>query len=71
MSRRAHIVMQFFLLVLWAFVLMVDDPRPASCQSCSDPEYWWTVPNPYRNFWKATIGNVTVEIDHFRNFLTA
>ena len=60
--------MQFFLLVLWAFVLMVDNPRSASCQSCSNPEYWWTVPNPYRNFWKATIGNVTVEIDQM--FLT-
>jgi hypothetical protein len=60
--------MQFFLLVLWAFVLMVDNPRRASCQSCSNPDYWWTVPNPYRNFWKATIGNVTVEIDQM--FLT-
>jgi hypothetical protein len=63
MSQRAHVVIQFVLLVLWAFVLMADNPRYASCQSCSNPQYFWTSPNPYRNFWNANIGNVTVEID--------
>ena len=63
MSRRTHVVIQFLLLVLWAFVLMADNPRSASCQSCSNPPYFYKTPNPYRNFWNANIGNVTVEID--------
>ena len=61
MSRSTHVVIQFVLLVLWAFVLTADNPRSASCQSCDNPQYFWT--NPLRNFWNANIGNVTVEID--------
>jgi hypothetical protein len=61
MSRRTHVVIQFFLLVVWAFVLMADNARPVSSQICSNPSYDYA--NPLRNFWKATIGNVTVEIE--------
>jgi len=61
MSRRTHVVIQFLLLVVWAFVLMADNARPVSCQTCTNPSYDYE--NPRRNFWKATIGNVTVEMD--------
>jgi hypothetical protein len=63
MSRGTHVVIQCLLLVLWAFVLMADNVRSVSSQSCSNPPYFWTIPNPYRNFWNANIGNVTVEMD--------
>src|SRR5678815_2952720 len=63
MSRRTHVVIQCLLLVLWAFVLMADNARSVSSQSCSNPQYYWTIPNHFKNFWNANIGNVTVEID--------
>jgi hypothetical protein len=63
MSRRTHVVIQCLLLVLWGFVLMADNARSVNSQSCSNPPYYWTIPHPYRNFWNANIGNVTVEID--------
>jgi len=34
MSRRTHVVIQFFLLVVWAFVLMADNARSVSSQIC-------------------------------------
>ena len=61
MSRRAHMVLQLLLLVLWGVVLLADNARSVSSQSCSQPPYWWT--NPVRNFWNANIGNVAVKID--------
>src|SRR5688572_19293394 len=61
MSRRAHMVVQFLLLVLWGVVLLADDPRSVRSQSCSQPPYWWM--NPLRHFWNPNIGNVTVKID--------
>jgi hypothetical protein len=61
MSRTTHLVIQFLLLVVWAFVLMANNPRSASSQTCANPPYWWT--NPLRNFWNKTAGNITVEMD--------
>ena len=61
MSRRAHMVVQFLLLVLWGAVLLADSVISVNSQTCDQPPYLWT--NPLRNFWNANIGNVTVEID--------
>jgi len=61
MSRRTHFVIQFLLLVVWAFVLMADNARSVSSQSCNNPRYSYM--NPLRNFWPANIGNVPVEMD--------
>jgi hypothetical protein len=61
MSRKTHVVIQLLLLVVWAFVLIADNARSVISQGCSNPPYLYT--NPLRNYWKATIGNVTVEID--------
>lgn len=61
MSRRAHTVVQSLLLVLWGVVLMADNARPVSSQSCNQPDYSYK--NPLRNFWNPNIGNITVKID--------
>ena len=61
MSRSTHVVIQFLLLVVWAFVLMADNARSVSSQSCNNPQYFYM--NPLRNFWPANIGNVPVEMD--------
>lgn len=61
MSRRVHTVVQIWLLVLWVVVLMTDNARSVSSQSCTNPAYSYT--NPLRNFWNPNIGNITVKID--------
>jgi hypothetical protein len=61
MSRRAHTVLQLLLLVLWGVVLLADNPRSVSSQTCSQPPYLYK--NPLRNFWNPNIGNITVKID--------
>jgi hypothetical protein len=62
MSHREHMVVEFLFMVLFGIVLMADNPRLVSSQSCSDPPYFYPT-YPLRNFWNANIGNVTVEID--------
>ena len=61
MSRSTHVVIQFLLLVVWAFVLMADNASSVSSQSCTNPQYSWM--NPLRNFWPENIGNIPVEMD--------
>jgi len=61
MSRRAHMVVQCLLLVLWGVVLLADSAISVSSQTCDQPPYLYT--NPLRNFWNANIGNITVEMD--------
>jgi len=61
MSRTTHIVVQFSLLVVWALVLISDSTITASCQTCTQPPYFWT--NPIRNYWNPNVGNITVKLD--------
>ena len=64
MSRRAHMVVQFLLLVLWGIVLTADNPRSVSSQDCSGSPYPdYSYKNPRRNFWNPNLGSVTVKID--------
>ena len=61
MSRTMHIVVQFSLLVIWALVIISDSTITASCQTCTQPPYFWI--NPVRNYWNPNVGNITVKLD--------
>lgn len=61
MSRRAHLVTQIVLLMVWVVILIIDSGVPVSSQSCNQPDYMWK--NPLRKYWKPNLGDVTVKID--------
>ena len=64
MSRTTHIVVQFFLLVIWALILVGDSTIPVSSQTTctgNQPPYSWQ--NPIRNYWNPDVGNISVKID--------
>lgn len=61
MSRKAHLLVQFCLIVIWMLILVADNPALVSSQTCVQPDYMWK--NPLRKYWRANFGNVIVKID--------
>ena len=64
MSRTSHIVVQFFLLVIWALILVSDSTILVSSQTTcigNQPPYLWE--NPTRNYWNPNVGTISVKID--------
>lgn len=61
MSKRAHLLVQFCLIVIWVLILVADNPALVNSQSCPQPDYMWK--NPLRKYWRANFGNVIVKID--------
>src|SRR5215212_4628357 len=61
MSRKAHLLFQLCLLVIWVFILLADTSVIVSSQTCNQPPYRWE--NPLRKFWRPNFGNVIVKID--------
>ena len=61
MSRKAHLLFQLCLLVIWVLILLVDTSVVVSSQTCIQPPYMRE--DPLRKFWRPNFGNVIVKID--------
>ena len=63
MSRKAHFILQFCLVVIWFLIVWADSAEPVSSQTltCPQPPHMWR--NPLRKFWRPNFGTVIVKID--------